>query len=306
MSSERDIKATSAPPSVSLPQKLMVGASAGIFGQSLIYPIDVLKTKMQSAPQRVTIGSVPALFSSIAKSGGLYRGFSACLIGIAPEKALKLTINDWTRDYFTGSGLKPIQVYQEVISGSLAGFFQLAITVPYECVKIKMQMGEVATAGEAVKKLGAEGLYRGFTATFFRDVPFCFMFFPLYAKLKSIQMDYLTAYHNKTNDNLMINSNLVTVLEIQPVKEPPVVGLLAGIGAGAVSAAIVTPADMLKTNIQRGMNGDMRFFEYAKDIFKRRGMAMLFSGWQARVAVIAPLYGIVSLAFEVQKKILGL
>lgn len=295
--------ATSAPVSVSLPQKLMVGATAGIFGQSLIYPIDVLKTKMQSSVERVTVRTIPTLFSSIAKSGGLYRGFSACLIGIAPEKALKLTINDWMRDYFTNRGSQPIRTYQEIIAGSTAGFVQLAVTVPYECVKIKMQMGESPSASAAVQTLGLKGLYRGFTATFFRDVPFCFLFFPLYAKLKSAQMELL--YAQRHNVDIQA-SHMVTNLETEPLREPFYVGLFAGIGAGAISAAIVTPADMLKTNIQRGMNGDMRFFEYAKYMMRERGVATLFAGWQARVAVIAPLYGIVSLAFEIQKRMLGL
>lgn len=283
--SKKNIVATSGgsanPPTVTLPQKLFVGASAGVFGTSLIYPLDVLKTQIQSSSQRLTFRSLSNMMTSVG-SGGLYRGFSACLIGIAPEKALKLTVNDFMRDFFTMGGGKSIQVHQEMIAGSMAGLIQLIVTVPYESVKIRLQMRGANTAMEAVRAMGAKGLYRGLTATFYRDVPFCLVFFPLYAQLKSQQMSRF--YANQS--------------------EPFHVGLVAGIGAGAISAAMVTPADMLKTRIQQGLNGNMGFFAFAQDVARKEGTAALFKGWQARVLVIAPLYGIVSLAFELQKRIL--
>jgi hypothetical protein len=304
------------PPAIPLPQKLLVGASAGILGTSIIYPIDLMKTRLQSTTGQSFVSTV----QNVVRGGGLYRGFSACLIGIAPEKALKLAVNDYMRDFFVArnkeqlAGVKAnsIKVHQEIISGTVAGFLQLFITVPYESVKIQMQMAsgqpnssfaaKSDSALTVLKKMGPVGMYRGFTATLVRDVPFCFMFFPLYANVKELLLNY-------SRRSSPLASPPAHMMEVPPertsMKEPFHVGLVAGVVSGAISAAIVTPADMLKTRIQQKMNGNRRFSEYLRNVVQKEGSAALFKGWQARVLVIAPLYGIVSLAFEVQKQLLS-
>ncbi|RYY78006.1 hypothetical protein EON63_18035 [archaeon] len=73
-------------------------------------------------------------------------------------------------------------------------------------------------------------------------------------------------------------------------------------GAGAVSAVLVTPADMLKTRIQQGMHHSQSLVPYAIRVVGTEGGAALFKGWQTRMLVIAPLYGLVSLFFEAQKR----
>eukprot|EP01039_Chlorochromonas_danica_P004722 gene4722-5170_t len=273
--------------SLKLEHKLFVGASAGIFGTSLIYPLDMLKTKLQSATTRISITHFSSILRQAVQTGGLYRGFSACLVGIAPEKAIKLAVNDTIREEFT-RGLRPIRTWEEIVAGTTAGFLQLFVTVPYEGVKIRLQMStdRAISAFSILRSLKSPlDVYRGFTATFCRDVPFCFLYFPLYANIKEAQMKHF--YANE-------------------LEEPFHVGLVAGILAGAVAAVAVTPADMLKTRIQQGLNGSSSFWAYGQEVMKKEGLSALFKGWQARVMVIAPLYGIVSLAFEVQKRWLGL
>jgi solute carrier family 25 aspartate/glutamate transporter 12/13 len=49
---------------------------------------------------------------------GLYKGLTVQLIGVAPEKAIKLTVNDLARDKFmqyTGE----LPLYGEIISGGM-------------------------------------------------------------------------------------------------------------------------------------------------------------------------------------------
>lgn len=63
------------------------------------------------------------------------------LIGVTPEKAIKLTMNDIFREYFTASnGGGKIKLWQEMLAGSGAGFFQVAATNPMEIVKLRMQL----------------------------------------------------------------------------------------------------------------------------------------------------------------------
>lgn len=63
------------------------------------------------------------------------------LVGVAPEKALKLTANDLFREAFTKrNGNGKITLFQEMTSGALAGFIQVAVTNPMEIVKLRMQL----------------------------------------------------------------------------------------------------------------------------------------------------------------------
>jgi solute carrier family 25 aspartate/glutamate transporter 12/13 len=134
---------------------------------------------------------------------GLYRGLRPNLIGVTPEKAIKLAINDVAREHFTErNGDGRIRLWQEMLSGALAGFFQVAATNPMEIVKLRMQLqGEAAAAAAGggasatapaarksaagiVAELGVRGLYKGVAACWLRDVPFSITFFPLFANLK--------------------------------------------------------------------------------------------------------------------------
>lgn len=49
---------------------------------------------------------------------GLYKGLLVQLIGVAPEKAIKLTVNDFTRDKFM-QYLGYLPLYGEILAGGL-------------------------------------------------------------------------------------------------------------------------------------------------------------------------------------------
>lgn len=125
-------------------QKLMVGGIAGIVGTTCIYPLDMVKTRLQASGQGGSVtytGPVDVLTRMNAKEGvrGFYRGLGANLVGVTPEKAIKLAVNDLCRETFSqpdGS----IKFYHEVLSGATAGFFQVAATNPMEIVKLRVQL----------------------------------------------------------------------------------------------------------------------------------------------------------------------
>lgn len=271
-------------------------------GTSIVYPFDIIKTQLQTMPKsnQSLLSSTVSAFQNIIKNNGsigLYRGFSTCLVGIAPEKGIKLAVNDAMRDYFCArNDSTAIQVHQEVLAGCMAGLLQLVVTVPYELVKIRLQLQgnlpitQRKSAPTIIRELGPTGLYKGFVATLCRDLPFCMLFFPLYSNIKRTLIDA----HYLSQSNRM----LVPV----SVQEPFHVGLLSGIIAGGLAGAFVTPADMLKTRIQLGHSGNKGLVSFAKSVIKSDGFAAFYRGWHTRVLVIAPLYGFVSLAFEVQKR----
>lgn len=150
----------------------LYGLAAGCIGAFAVYPIDVIKTRMQNqVSTNIIYKNGFDCCKKIWETDGLYgfyRGSLIQLIGVGPEKAVKLfaykyTVNDSNNliDHFYG--------------GLVAGTCQVMITCPYEMIKINMQMKN---------KINIIKLYTGVSACFLRDIPFSGMYFPTYFYLK--------------------------------------------------------------------------------------------------------------------------
>merc|ERR1712168_755752 len=89
--------------------RFALGSIAGATGATAVYPIDLVKTRMQNQRTGSYIGellyrnSIDCFRKVIRHEGptGLYRGLVPQLMGVAPEKAIKLTMNDLVRDKLT-------------------------------------------------------------------------------------------------------------------------------------------------------------------------------------------------------------
>jgi solute carrier family 25 (mitochondrial aspartate/glutamate transporter), member 12/13 len=208
--------------------------------------------------------------------------------GILPETAIKLTVNEFLREEFedsTGS----IQLHHEIIAGGMAGLCKVVATNPTELVKIRCQMQAslppsqqqsiTAIIKEILTEQSITGMYRGLSATLLRDVPFCFIFFPLYAKLTEAFADARTG------------------------KSSTVGQLIAGSIAGGVASAAVTPADVVKTRLQMkgGMEQYGSIMSCVRTIVRKETTRVLFAGVVPRVVLVSPLFGITVMAFELQK-----
>lgn len=107
-----------------------LGSVAGAFGAFMVYPIDLVKTRLQNQRgaqpgQRLYKNSIDCFQKVFRNEGlkGLYSGVLPQLVGVAPEKAIKLTVNDLVRNYFTDKG--KIWWGHEVLAGATAGGCQV-------------------------------------------------------------------------------------------------------------------------------------------------------------------------------------
>lgn len=180
----------------------------------------------------------------------------------------------------------PLALWQEVLAGCGAGTVQVVATNPMEIVKIRLQLqGTDPTVPrmspmQVVNHLGLRGLYKGTAATLMRDVPFSAVFFPLYANMKQWV----------GGEDAGIGATL-----------------LAGCASGAFASGLCTPADVIKTRLQ--VHGGMQKYGGIAGCFRtiveKEGVGALFKGVGPRMAVVAPLFGISLLAFEVQKSFMA-
>lgn len=282
-----------------------LGAIAGGIGATAVYPIDLVKTRMQNqktakgSAERMYKHSIDCFVKTIKNEGffGLYSGLGPQLVGVAPEKAIKLTMNDLLRSLFQDNDGK-IYFPLEMVAGGGAGASQVIFTNPLEIVKIRLQVqgeaikkgimaaSEKQSAMIIVKELGISGLYKGASACLLRDIPFSAIYFPTYAKMKRLFAN--------ADGTPMSATNL----------------LLAGAIAGVPAAGLVTPADVIKTRLQvKTKAGDVPLkgiFDCAATIMRDEGFSAFWKGSIARVFRSSPQFGVTLLSYELLQRLLGI
>lgn len=78
---------------------------------------------------------------------GMYSGSGVNILLITPEKAIKLTANDYLRHLLTDRNGR-ISLPREMASGAGAGLCQIIVTTPMELLKITMQMQPTTPSGK--------------------------------------------------------------------------------------------------------------------------------------------------------------
>jgi solute carrier family 25 aspartate/glutamate transporter 12/13 len=108
-----------------------LGSLAGAFGAFMVYPIDLVKTRMQNqrssrVGEMLYKNSWDCAKKVVKNEGfkGLYSGVLPQLVGVAPEKAIKLTVNDLVRGHFSDKTGK-IWIPHEILAGASAGACQV-------------------------------------------------------------------------------------------------------------------------------------------------------------------------------------
>ncbi|EON63295.1 hypothetical protein W97_02522 [Coniosporium apollinis CBS 100218] len=281
-----------------------LGSVAGAFGAFMVYPIDLVKTRMQNqrsarVGQMLYKNSWDCAKKVVKNEGfrGLYSGVLPQLVGVAPEKAIKLTVNDLVRGKFTDRKTGNIWYGHEILAGGAAGGCQVIFTNPLEIVKIRLQVqGEVSKTLEdvprrsamwIVRNLGLVGLYKGASACLLRDVPFSAIYFPTYSHLKR---DYFGE---------------------SPQKQLGVLQLLtAGAIAGMPAAYLTTPCDVIKTRLQvEARKGETQYTTLrhcARTIWQQEGFRAFFKGGPARIMRSSPQFGFTLAGYEVLQGLLPL
>lgn len=206
-----------------------------------------------------------------------------------------------------GSDAENIPLQYGIVAGATAGFCQVVATNPMEMIKIQMQVASLRlapgekpkTAWEVTKGLGLKGIYRGTAACLMRDVPFSILFFPSFAILK----EYFATTSAASSSSTSATPSSTTSSSSSPSQT-----FAAGILAGTFAAFLVTPMDVVKTRLQiihesknsPSYNG---IADCYKQIWRTEGPRAFYRGAIQRCLIIAPLFGISMLTYEVQQKL---
>jgi len=148
------------------------GAVAGVSEILVMYPLDVVKTRVQLQTGKGTgadsYNGMIDCFQKIVRNEGfsrLYRGINAPILMEAPKRATKFAANDaWGKFYRESFGVTRMNQSLSVLTGATAGVTESFVVVPFELIKIRLQ--DKASAGKysgmvdaVVKTVKAEALW---------------------------------------------------------------------------------------------------------------------------------------------------
>jgi len=235
-------------------QSLIAGGAAGTAVDLLFFPIDTIKTRLQSAQGFVKAGGFK----------GIYKGIGSVVVGSAPGAAIFFSTYEMSKQSLPLHGqLAPLN---HMISASIGEIAACLVRVPTEVIKTRTQTssyGSAATSLAAAKMVlkhnGVKGFYRGFGITIMREIPFTSLQFPLYEHLKH---------------------RLSLAMGARPLHASE--AAICGSIAGGVAAALTTPLDVLKTRVMLDMRDPTSkmpsLLGHLRQIYTAEGPKALFAG----------------------------
>ncbi|EXJ60221.1 solute carrier family 25, member 46 [Cladophialophora yegresii CBS 114405] len=282
------------PPNYGLGHNMLAGAFAGIAEHTVMYPVDLMKTRMQvinpSAGGLYT--GLSHAVSTIYRIEGLrtlWRGMTSVIVGAGPAHAVYFGTYEIVKEAAGGNKADgkhhPLAA---AASGACATIASDALMNPFDVIKQRMQVHgsthrSITQCARSVWR--AEGLtafYVSYPTTLCMTVPFTATQFMAYESLSKI---------------------------MNPRKEyDPITHCVAGGLAGAFAAGITTPLDVIKTLLQtRGLSqrDDIRnvrgLFHAAAIVKNEFGWSGFMRGWRPRIITTMPSTAICWSSYEMAK-----
>ncbi|KAK5872887.1 hypothetical protein PBY51_013545 [Eleginops maclovinus] len=243
---------------------MMAGGCAGMCVDLTLFPLDTIKTRLQSQQG----------FSKAGGFRGVYAGVPSAAVGSFPNAAAFFVTYECTKSLLgAGGGLAAPQAapVTHMMAASLGEVVACLIRVPTEVVKQRTQASPSSSTYNmllaTLREEGVRGLYRGYSSTVLREIPFSLVQFPLWEYLK-------TLWSRRQGHTLYSWQSAV-----------------CGAFAGAVAAFVTTPLDVAKTRIMLAKAGSTaaggNIPMVLCDVWRTRGLPGLFAGGIPRITFIS-------------------
>ncbi|KAF3939532.1 Mitoferrin [Dactylella cylindrospora] len=271
------------------------GAVAGVSEILVMYPLDVVKTRIQlqvgGGVGGDTYNGTLDCFRKIIKNEGfsrLYRGITAPILMEAPKRATKFAANDyWGKVYRQAFGVDKMNQSLAILTGATAGVSESFVVVPFELIKIRLQ--DRASAGKYngmvdcfVKLVRTEGplaLYNGLESTMWRHLVWNAGYFGV------IYQTRVLLPKAETKQGQMVND------------------IIAGGIGGTCGTILNTPFDVVKSRIQNTVRvkGQVPKYNWTLPsvalVAREEGFAALYKGFLPKVLRLGPGGGILLVVY---------
>jgi len=284
---------------LTFPQYILAGGVAGTCEILAMYPLDVVKTRLQlqtklAPAEGAHYTGVYDAFRRIIKEEGfskLYRGIASPIFAEAPKRAVKFATNEQYKSFFSYLTGGKLQVYHHVLSGSLAGMTEAFVNCPFEVVKVRMQakdnLGLYKSTWDAavatVRNEGALSLYKGLEPLLWRNGVWNGAYFGSIGFIK----ENVPKPDSSSGDTIRNFS--------------------AGVIGGTFATTLNTPFDVVKSRMQNVSQAGVSKWTLPSLalIAKEEGFKGLFKGYVPRILRLGPGGGIMFVAFEYVSKLIA-
>ncbi|XP_039402585.1 S-adenosylmethionine mitochondrial carrier protein isoform X4 [Mauremys reevesii] len=204
---------------------LTAGGIAGVCVDLILFPLDTIKTRLQS----------PQGFKKAGGFRGIYAGVPSAAVGSFPNAAAFFVTYEYVKCLLRTASPPYLSPVTHMAAASFGEVVACLIRVPSEVVKQRAQVSPSSSTFQVLSNTlyqeGIQGLYRGYKSTVLREIPFSLVQFPLWESLKDLwswkQGHVVDSWQSAT----------------------------CGAFAGGFAAAVTTPLDVAKTRIMLAKAG---------------------------------------------------
>ncbi|XP_006458044.1 hypothetical protein AGABI2DRAFT_199246 [Agaricus bisporus var. bisporus H97] len=222
------------------------------------YPLDSIKSRLQTTKGSITIPRLAALVYREEGIVGFYRGLWIPLMTISFVRTCFFTIYSRTKEYCAEHKLlcRP-HMFDAALTGGISGAMSGSLisfgSAPFELVKVRRQLeysiaaskgksmvrppGTMDAVREIFRANGFGGLYTGFRLHFIRDTAGTALYFFEYDGMRHLLGRNRSGEQCATPPWLPIHSSLVP--------------FFCGSVSGVTSWALIYPLDVVKTKVQQ-------------------------------------------------------
>lgn len=192
----------------------LAGGSARVFAVSVISPLELTRTKMQS--QKLSYLEVGGLLKQTVRNEGvlsLWKGLAPTLMRDVPFSCLYWFNYEKLRKFFNGNQTDVVSFGSSFAAGALSGSLAAIVTLPFDVVKThrQIEMGEQNIAGRTKSKMqkstlealrsiyrqnGFSGLFTGLVPRVSRVAPACAIMISTYESGKAFFRHYNSSLVN--------------------------------------------------------------------------------------------------------------
>jgi len=260
----------------------LAGAAAGVAEHCTMYPVDSVKTRMQSVMcEKQHRDGIYRMLKTMVKEEGWFRplrGGSAMAMGAGPAHAMYFGCLEMGK---TSTVFAPLYNISPIIGNGVTPVFATichdAVMTPAEVVKQRMQMccsphhSTLKCARTIYTNEGIRAFYRSYSTALTMNIPYQIAMFETYELTQSL---------------------------LNPQKEyKPMVHFAAGAVAGGVASFITMPLDVCKTLLNTQESAVLQAtkktelkggLNAVKTIYRMAGLRGFFNGLTPRVLYQAP------------------
>jgi solute carrier family 25 phosphate transporter 23/24/25/41 len=173
-------------------ERALTGAASGAVAQTVLYPMDFLRTRIIVYPGQYT-SFWQALAKVVREEGftGLWTGLMPTFVGAIPYEGSQFWVYDGMRSvYSRQTGAETISPFVNSVLGGAAGVVSQTVAYPFELVRRLMMLTDdnghklYRSMGECFRKIwekeGIPGFYKGLTFNAVRVIPFSMLQYTVY------------------------------------------------------------------------------------------------------------------------------